>query len=121
MSLLTVLIIFNLICFYGYGFSCLFSDKMKAEFTRYGLSQFRTLTGALQVAGSTGLLVGFYFAPLTLVASLGLSVLMFLGVLVRIRIRDPLIAIFPAFAFMCLNFVIFLMALKVVEVAPLAF
>jgi len=121
MSLLVALKVFNLVCFYGYGFSCMFSAKMKLEFTRYGLARFRFLTGALQVAASTGLLIGFYYEPLTAVASLGLSALMLLGVLARARIHDPILAIVPAFFFMCLNFLIFLMTIKIVDDVQLAF
>jgi hypothetical protein len=112
MSALILLKIFNALCFYGYGLSCLFSEKMKSEFIRYGLPQHRTLTGFLQVAGSTGLLVGFYFEPLTLASSLGLALLMFLGLGVRIKIRDPFLLVLPAFVFMCLNFYIFVMSLN---------
>ncbi len=71
MSFLNVLKIFNLLCFYGYGLSYLFSKKMKAEFIRFGLPRYRVLTAGLRVAGSTGLVAGFYFEPLTPVSSLG--------------------------------------------------
>jgi len=111
MSLITFLKILNLLCFYGFGLGCLFSKKIKAEFDRYGLPQYRTLTGVLQLAGGTGQLVGFYFELLTLASSLGLALLMLLGVGVRIKIHDPLFAIIPAFSFMCLNFFIFTMSL----------
>jgi hypothetical protein len=112
MSILFILKIFNLICFFGYGYSCLFSEKMKNEFVRYGLAHFRRLIGILQIAGSLGLVAGFYFEPVTKVAALGLSVLMLLGVSVRIKIHDPFLAIVPAFVFMCLNFIIFLMQMN---------
>jgi hypothetical protein len=121
MSLFVALTVFNLICFYGYGFSCMFSKKMKTEFVRYGLARFRFLTGALQVAGSTGLLVGFFYEPLIAASSLGLSALMLLGVLARARIHDPVLAILPAFFFMCLNFLIFLNTIKIVDDVQLAF
>ncbi len=107
MSILVILKIFNLICFYGYGFSCLVTEKMRIEFQRYGLARFRILTGALQIAGSTGYLAGFFIPPLNLISSLGLGLLMLLGVGVRIKIRDPWFAAAPAFIFMCLNFGIF--------------
>ena len=94
---------------------------MKKEFTRYGLPQYRILTGALQVMGSTGMLVGFFFEPLGLISALGLSLLMLLGVVVRIKIQDPVIAVLPAIVFMCLNGLIFLMSLQIVEDLPLAF
>jgi len=111
MSFLTFLKLFDLLCFFGYGFSCLFSNKMKAEFVRFGLAQYRSLTGILQVAGGTGLIAGFYYEPLTPLSSLGLALLMFLGVGVRIKIHDPVITIIPAFVFMGLNFLIFTLSM----------
>ncbi len=115
MSFLNVLKIFNLLCFYGYGFSCVYSKKMRAEFIRFGLPQYRTLTGWLQVAGSTGLVAGFYFGPLALVSSLGLALLMLLGVGVRIKIHDPVFEVIPAFVFMWLNLFIFLMSIHLLD------
>ena len=112
MSLLFMLKIFNLLSFYGFGVSCLFSVKMKSEFIRYGIPQFRTLTGTLQLAGSTGLVAGFYFQFLTIASSLGLALLMLLGLAIRIKIRDPFYAILPAFFYMCLNFFIFKISLN---------
>jgi hypothetical protein len=76
---------------------------MKMEFQRYGLSQFRKLTGSLELLGGTGLIVGQFYSPLTILSASGLSLLMFLGVIVRIRTRDPFIEILPAFILMILN------------------
>jgi hypothetical protein len=68
-----------------------------------------------------GLVVGFYFEPVTKAAALGLSVLMLLGVFVRIKIRDPFLAIVPAFVFMCLNFIIFLIEMNLLMDFQLVF
>jgi hypothetical protein len=108
MSLIAALKLFNIACFLGYGVSCLSTQKMKDEFVRYGLARFRPLTGWLQIAGSLGLLAGFHFELLVPLASFGLSALMLLGVAVRVRLRDPIVEILPAFIFMCLNFYIFI-------------
>ena len=81
---------------------------MELEFNRYRLAHFRPLTGYLQILGGLGLFAGFYFRPLTLVSSLGLATLMLMGVGVRLRIRDPLYAIAPAFIYFGLNLYIFL-------------
>ena len=88
---------------------------MKLEFQRYRLSQFRILTGILQIAGSTGLLLGYVYRPFILIASLGLGVLMLLGVSVRVKIRDPWYMIVPAFTYAVLNFSIFFHALESVK------
>lgn len=97
----------SIAAFLFYGPDCLFSDRMKAEFQRYGLARFRVLTGALEFAGAVGLLAGFYSGPLLLISSGGLAVLMLLGVAARLRIHDPLPAMIPAFILFCLNGLIF--------------
>jgi hypothetical protein len=95
-----------IIAFVGFGLQCLFSQHMVAEFRRYGLPSFRILTGFLQVAGGLGVLGGLFYRPLLIVSSGGLASLMFLGAVVRFRIRDPLIAASPALFLMFLNLLI---------------
>jgi uncharacterized membrane protein len=94
---------------------------MKLEFKRYGLSQYRNLTGVLQVAGSTGLLAGFVFAPFTLISSLGLAVLMLMGVAVRIEIHDSFVKILPALIFFIINSLIFLITTQFLSDLRLVF
>ncbi|MFO7724180.1 MAG: DoxX family protein [Oceanipulchritudo sp.] len=79
-----------------FGFGCFASARMKGEFRRYGLGRYRLTTGALQVAGALGLLAGTQVAFIGFAASLGLSVLMLLGVRVRRRIGDTWWQSFPA-------------------------
>jgi hypothetical protein len=80
---------------------------MKKEFKRYGLSQFQHLTGALEILGALGLLLGLKFKIILMISSAGLALLMFLGFGVRIKIKDSFIQSFPAFFYMLLNFYIF--------------
>jgi hypothetical protein len=82
--------------FLVYGALCLFSGGMRAEFERFGLSRFRRATGGLEVLGGVGLLVGLLVPEVMAVASAGLALLMLLGVLARVRVRDPLLEIVPA-------------------------
>ena len=89
--------------FLFYGLACLFFEGMSAEFERFGLASFRKLTGALEVAGALGLSAGYFFAPLVIAASGGLSLLMLLGVITRVRLRDPLVSLIPALTLMLLN------------------
>ncbi|MEM7576705.1 MAG: DoxX family protein [Planctomycetota bacterium] len=97
MSVLPPLLIFVAGSFVFFGVACLVAASMRAEFERYGLASFRVLVGVLQLAGSTGLLVGwFFYRPLGVAAALGLTTLMILGVGVRRRIRDPLLKQLPA-------------------------
>ena len=99
------------ILFAWFGLSAIFSESMVAEFKRYGLSRFRVLTGMLQVAGSLGIIVGHFYTPILLISAGGLTAMMFLGVMTRVRIKDPLSAALPAFALCVLNLFIFAAAL----------
>lgn len=93
--------------FLCYGISCLLSKKMNDEFVRYQLSKFRVLTGALQVLGAVGLIGGLTYRPVLLLSSGGLSLLMLLGLVVRIYIKDSILQTMPAFIFFVLNLFIF--------------
>jgi hypothetical protein len=101
---------FNFFClltavaFLIYGLCCIFSGHMIVEFERYRLARFRMLTGYLQILGAIGLLVGFLISPVAgLVAALGLSLQMLLGLGVRLLIRDSLLQCLPSFGFMLIN------------------
>ncbi|WP_026348432.1 DoxX family protein [Eudoraea adriatica] len=104
--LLKILILFSSLSFIIFGVNCLYSQKMVFEFQRYGLKHYRILTGILQLLGSFSLIIGFWIPSFTLVGSGGLAMLMLLGVLVRIRIKDKPYLLIPAIFFMCLNIVI---------------
>ena len=97
--------------FAGYGISCFISERMVAEFARYRLARQRILTGVLQVAGSLGLVAGHFSRPLLLISAGGLATMMFLAVVTRFRIRDPLYAAIPAFSLFALNLYIVLVAI----------
>ena len=99
--------VISCLSFAYYGISCLLTKKIEVEFKRYGLSRFRKMIGYLQIFGSLGIAVGFYFSILTMISSLGLSLLMLLGVITRIRIKDSLLATSPALFFFLLNLYIF--------------
>jgi uncharacterized membrane protein len=62
------------------------------------------MTGFLQLLGAIGLLIGLYFSPiLLLLASMGLSILMIAGFIVRLKINDNFIQSSPSFLFAALN------------------
>lgn len=104
MDLLSVLVWFSGICFLYFGFSCFYSKFIISEFNRYGLPQFRKMTGMLQLIGAAGLLVGLYYSNvLMLSASAGLSLLMLLGFVVRLKIKDNFIKSSPSFIFAIIN------------------
>lgn len=78
---------------------------MKREFDRYQLANFRVLVGILQLLGGIGLIIGYYYSSILWVfSSLGLAVLMILGTMVRIKIRDSFFQMTPAlsYALLCL-------------------
>jgi len=100
-------VLVSAVLFLVYGLLCLFSDGMEEEFTRYGLSRFRRLTGALEVLGGAGLLVGLLVTEIMLLASGGLALLMVLGVIARVRVRDPLLEMLPALVLLVMNVFIF--------------
>ena len=95
------------ISYFLYGASCLLSKKMILEFERYGMPQYRVMTGVLQILASIGLVVGFFNVWLVLISSLGLALQMVVGLAVRIRIKDSIIQAMPALFFCALNIFIF--------------
>jgi hypothetical protein len=98
------LVLFSAISFLIYGFSCLISEKMKLEFYRFKLNELqRKITGLSQIIGGCLLLLGFVSPLLGVIASGGLTILMLLGFIVRIRIKDSIRLSLPSFCFMILN------------------
>lgn len=108
MDINTFITVFSGIAFIGYGFSIFFSGKMKKEFDRFKLQKYLSIVGILEILGGFGLLIGLYYAPLLIFSSLGLALLMLLGVITRIRIKDELKALIPAAFFLLLNTYIFI-------------
>ena len=84
---------------------------MKIEFKRFGLEKVGALTAVLELLGAVGLLVGLKNQLILLIAAGGLSLLMFLGVVVRIKVKDSFLISLPALLFMILNLYIFYMSL----------
>lgn len=97
------LLIFSAISFLFFGIGCLANPYLKSEFERYGVPQFRALTGYLQLLGAAGIFVGFYIIALQLLSCLGLSILMLFGLGIRIKIKDPFLQSFPALFYCLLN------------------
>lgn len=90
------------ISFYLYGWGCLKTEHMVREFKRYGLAEFRKLTGNLQLLGATGLIVGLLVPAIGGLAAAGLSLQMACGLGVRIRIKDSWFSCLPAIIYMTL-------------------
>ncbi|MCH1517733.1 MAG: DoxX family protein [Flavobacteriaceae bacterium] len=101
--MLNSLLLFSATSFIFFGVGCFVSSYLKAEFIRYGLPQFRLLTGLLQLIGGLGIGIGFWWPTLQLVSTAGLAILMLLGFGVRLKIRDNFVQSFPAFFYFILN------------------
>jgi uncharacterized membrane protein YphA (DoxX/SURF4 family) len=98
---LVILALVSGVSFLYYGVGILSRPRLEEEFSRYGLTDLRRLVGVLELLGGTGVIIGLAFPPLGAVAALGLSVLMLLGIIVRIRVRDAPRFMAPA-ALLCL-------------------
>tara|TARA_B100001287_G_scaffold104427_1_gene87758 strand:+ start:7846 stop:8190 length:345 start_codon:yes stop_codon:yes gene_type:complete len=101
-----VITIFSGTSFIIYGLLLLKSKKMQEEFIRFGLVKYIKLVGVLELLGGVGLIVGLKFNFVLQFSSLGLGVLMFLGLLTRIKVKDSFLISFPALFFMIINFYI---------------
>jgi hypothetical protein len=93
----------SIVLFLYYGFACLFSGAMVQDFERFGLSRFRRMTGVLELLGGLGLLGGYLFPMLVVVAGTGLALLMLLGIVARLRVGDSLVQTTPALVLMVAN------------------
>jgi hypothetical protein len=106
-----ILILFSSFSFLTYGIAYFATPHMKSEFRRFGLEKFGQLTAVLEILGAVGLMAGILINSILLISSAGLAILMLLGVLVRLKVKDGLFVTMPALFYMGLNAVIFYMAL----------
>ncbi len=93
----------SVVGFLFFGIVCVFTDQMIAEFDRYRLPQLRLITGILGILGTLGLVVGQWSQGIFIAAASGLTLLMLAGLLVRLRIHDPVLAMVPAFVLLIMN------------------
>lgn len=89
---------------------------MKSEFKRFDLEKLGLFTIILQILGAAGLLIGLAFYPFLIISSGGLSLLMLVGVGVRIKLKDSLWVTLPALFYLGLNAYIFLGAIKQIKI-----
>jgi len=95
--------VLSVLVFLFYGMSVLFANGMAAEFERFGIRRLRVLTGTLELLGALGLVAGQFIDGLVIVSAGGLALLMALGMLTRIRVRDSMWQTAPAGALMVAN------------------
>jgi hypothetical protein len=77
---------------------------MIKEFHRYGMNDhLRKLTGTTQLLGACGLIAGLYISIIGFFAAVGLSFMMLIAFITRLKIRDSLAQSLPSFFFMVVN------------------
>ena len=103
MTLENFSIIFLILSFIIYGTSCFCSHHMKDEFDRFKIPKLRLITGVSQIILASVLAIGFYVQSpwLIIFPLLGFLVMMFVAILVRIKIKDGLVKMFPAILYFC--------------------
>lgn len=107
MRLFDILVLISSISFIVYGLAYFASPHMKNEFKRFGLEKFGLLIAVLEIGGAIGLLIGSFINFILIISSGGLALLMFLGLLARLRVKDSLWVSLPALFYMALNAYIF--------------
>ena len=112
MTAIQICSLFSSLSFFGYVIAYFLGPQMKLEFKRFKLQNIGFFIIILEFLGALGLIVGQKFNLILVVSSLGLTLLMLAGVVVRVRLKDSLLATFPAFFFMVLNAFIFVGAIS---------
>jgi uncharacterized membrane protein YphA (DoxX/SURF4 family) len=110
-----VLVVFALVSgssFLYYGFKVLFGTASTREFERYGVPAVRQFVGLMEVLGGAAVIVGLVIAPLGALAAAGLTALMVLGLIVRVRLHDAPRLMVPAASLGALNAVLVVLFLS---------
>ena len=106
MDIALIIIIFSGISFIIYGLNSLYSKRMISEFERWGFSKYREPISIFQILAASGLIIGLKLNFILTLSSLGLTIMMFFAILVRIKINDNISRILPAMTYFMLNAVI---------------
>lgn len=108
MTFHTLCVLVSSISFLAYVASYFISPHMKNEFKRFELEKIGLLTIVLEFIGAIGLLIGLKYNLILILSSLGLTLLMMSGLIVRIKFKDSVFISIPAIFFMLLNLYILL-------------
>jgi uncharacterized membrane protein YphA (DoxX/SURF4 family) len=111
MDVHTICILISSLSFFVYVAAYFTSPHMKNEFKRLEVEKLGLLVIILELAGAAGLLVGLMFKPILIISSLGLALMMFFALLMRMKFKDGVWISIPAFFYLCLNSYIFLKSL----------
>lgn len=103
-----------ILAFLGSGLSKIAGAKMHVDnFNSWRLPQwFRVVTGLVQVVGVIALVIGFWEPSWAAAAGLWLGVTMLGGILVHIRVKDPIQKTFPAIILFILPLIVFFIQLS---------
>ncbi len=112
MDIITICILGSSLSFFAYVISYFISPHMKNEFKRFELENLGLFIIFLELSASAGLIIGLIFKPILLISSFGLALLMLLGLVVRIKLKDNIWISLPALFYMLLNTYIFLVSIK---------
>ena len=107
-----ICILISSLSFFTYAVSYFTSPHMKKEFKRFELEKIGLLIIILQFMGATGLMLGLKFNTILTISSLGLTLLMLCGFIVRIKLKDSFWISLPAIFYMGLNTYIFLFSIN---------
>jgi uncharacterized membrane protein YkgB len=109
---LVMLALVSGLSFLYYGVQILFRTQLGEEFERYGMPGFRRVVGAVELLGATGVLLGLVYSPLGALAAAGLTLLMALGLIVRLRLHDVPRVMVPAATLGVVNAVLVVLFLR---------
>ena len=101
------IVLFSGISFVVYGINSFISKRMRKEFKRWGLENKRIIIATCQLAGGAGLLLGLKWNTLLTLSSFFLGAMMLVAIGVRIKVKDDISDILPAFAYLVLSVMIF--------------
>ena len=79
---------------------------MRKEFKRWDLENKRIIIAFCQLMGGAGLLLGLEWNTLLTLSSFSLGVMMLVAIAVRIKAKDDISDILPAFAYLVLSVMI---------------
>mgnify|MGYP001307326731 FL=1 len=103
LTLYSILLLFSAASFLFYGINSFTSNFIIQEFLRYGIPQYRKLTGWLQLLGALGIIIGFWINYIQILSTGGLALLMLFGVITRMLIKDSFLKPLPALLYCLLN------------------
>ena len=107
-----VIILFISFSFLFYALHALFSQKMKDEFSRWGVQKYRILISCIQLSSGFSLLLSFFYPFLVIYCSSIFFTMMLGAIFVRIRIKDSFLDTLPALLYFFLNAIILYIELQ---------